>query len=452
MSEIHELANTANMRVALNAAGALTIKEHYKVLPEESRKTLLAIIHNLSNPSVGIPIKEAHIKTLIADIAKIQDPTEFPKLKEAKNKENLLEKKIDRIFQNKFGDRVSSSKLKKAMSQIDNNKKNIYIGDHNFTVKYSAEFEGHIKKLWESVKLGELPSMAKGACASRVFTCGDTKAIFKDLSPKDLSIKRTLEIALKKLFKITRPTELLPGGAPESKGFAEKVTYDLAQKVELSSKGGPIVPETNFINKPIGPNLEGKIGSLQIYLPKTFKEAVEFFKPEHQVPTHEEKVLFQKFAIFDYLIGNLDRHAENWMVQLSESKDPNKRGRLIGIGMIDNGNSFIERNPIARAKAILKNQFQWGKHPYSIPPFTQEAKDFVNGITEEDLRAFFAAKKKELEDHPHTETFFSAAMIENTIVRLRVLKMAMNDPDYNPQKLSELKTEKAINNFLMKGK
>ena len=52
----------------------------------------------------------------------------------------------------------------------------------------------------------------------------------------------------------------------------------------------------------------------------------------------DELERFQKFVIEDYIIGNLDRHRDNWLWQEDE-------GHLAGIIAIDNANAFLERNP-----------------------------------------------------------------------------------------------------------
>lgn len=418
------------MNSILKAANFYT-KDHFKLLKQDDRKTLLAIIHNLSNPNEGIPLTRKQLINLKGSIEKINSP------KEKIQRFSSLKKRTARIFKNLFLGRVSSAKLNKELNALTPSKRNTYLDEHRFTVASSTHFEKNVKRLWKSVNEGNQPIIAKGACESRIYTFKDNKAIYKDISPKDLSMKRTMEITLKQLLGITRPTELLPGKAQESKGFAEKLAYDLDQYLGLG-----LVPETNFINKPLGPHLEGYAGTLQLFLKPSYKEAREVFSvPLHQ-PNISELDLFQTFILFDYLIGNLDRHEENWMVELSED------GRLIGIGAIDNGNSFIEKNPKADDKTILKNQYRWGEHPYSTHPFTDGAKAFINGIDEEQLLAFIYSKKEELIKHPHTETFFSGEMIQNTLERLHVMKKIVNQEGATPQTLAEIKTSKAIKRCL----
>lgn len=429
-----DIITSSEMRDVLLPAYYYT-QEHFKLLKPEDRKTLLAIIQNLSNPSEGIPITREEIESLKDRVEKINNPTEQLKLK--RQNKSSLRGRIAKVFANQLG-RVSSEKLNQEMNQLgDAYKKNTFLSEHRFNVQQSGPFKGHVERLWKSVNAGERPMIAKGACESRIYTYEGGKAIYKDMTPKDLSLKRTIEVGIKKLLGISRPTEFLPGKAPESKGFAEKVAYDLDQHLKLD-----LVPETNFINKPIGPHLEGNTGSLQIFLDtKIYKEAAEV--APFTLTTDPEKTSYQKFVVFDYLIGNLDRHDENWMIRTEGN-------HLIEVKAIDNGNSFPERYPTKNDKNPSRNQYRWGEHPFSTSKFTKETVDFVNNIDETKLRAFFDAKKDEMKNHPHTNTFFSEAMIEKTIERLRVLKAFVNEST-TPEQLSQIKTQEAINKVLAEG-
>ena len=72
--------------------------------------------------------------------------------------------------------------------------------------------------------------------------------------------------------------------------------------------------------------MDCKSGAFQVYLrskvPESpFLEAREHIKAleSKALFTEEEKLLFQKSAIFDFLIGNLDRHEDNWFVRVIPS-------------------------------------------------------------------------------------------------------------------------------------
>ena len=84
--------------------------------------------------------------------------------------------------------------------------------------------------------------------------------------------------------------------------------------------------------------------------------------------TEAETTKFQKFTIFDYLIGNLDRHEQNWFVTVSPDKE------ITNIRAIDNANAFPKKQPgmgslaarnrknsIWQKKNLLKVQFSLSK-------------------------------------------------------------------------------------------
>jgi len=318
--------------------------------------------------------------------------------------------------------------------------KTFTISNHKVTFEHSTKFSKKCADIWDGLHIGKTPLINKGACESRIFKDRDDKSvgIYKDLTPSDLTFKRTAEISLKKLLGITRPTELLPGGKAESKGFAEKIAYDLDQMLGLN-----IVPETDFINKP---SLRGKdadsLGTLQLFVDGYEETKDIFLAPTHK-PNGKEVKTFQEFIAFDYLIGNLDRHAENWMVKLTPD------GRLDKIAVIDNGNSFVERNPTNKDKAILKNQYAWGKHAFAKEKLSTETRDFIRGLDEKAIGDFLDAKKAALiADHPHAEAFFSEAMKNNMMQRIAVLKKIAEDENATPQMLAQIKTQKDINAFL----
>lgn len=94
----------------------------------------------------------------------------------------------------------------------------------------------------------------------------------------------------------------------------------------------------------------------------------------------EELFLFQKFALFDYLIGNLDRHEENWMLIMQE-------GRLTAIKAIDNENAFPKKHP-PEGSIAARNMYKWKSLKIAQQPFTEEALAFLRSqFTEENKAA-----------------------------------------------------------------
>lgn len=110
-----------------------------------------------------------------------------------------------------------------------------------------------------------------------------------------------------------------------------------------------------------------KVGDLRIKYQEVM-EVIEKIKSK-TIFTLEELTLFQKFAIFDYLIGNLDRHEENWFVTLEDDK-------ITHIKAIDNANSLPKKQPEKGTRAAT-NQYAWKELPIAKVAFTEDTVKFV---------------------------------------------------------------------------
>jgi hypothetical protein len=84
----------------------------------------------------------------------------------------------------------------------------------------------------------------------------------------------------------------------------------------------------------------------------------------------EEETTFQLFAIFDFLIGNLDRHEENWLLIMQNNK-------LISIKAIDNAHSLPIRQP-DKDSLGARNQYKWKEYKIAKSKFTEKTIQFVN--------------------------------------------------------------------------
>lgn len=110
------------------------------------------------------------------------------------------------------------------------------------------------------------------------------------------------------------------------------------------------------------------------------KDAVEVDSKEHF--TEEEKNKFQQFIIYDYIIGNLDRHDENWFITISENME------MTDIKAIDNANAFPKKQPLKGAIAT-RNQYQWQTRNIAKEKFTDKSKRFVlENLTPEKIQEF----------------------------------------------------------------
>ncbi|MBA2727515.1 MAG: hypothetical protein H0U49_05000 [Parachlamydiaceae bacterium] len=302
---------------------------------------------------------------------------------------------------------------------------------------HSKNFKKVLLKIKAGYQAGILPDQNKGACNSLKLKDDQGKfvGIFKLLTPESLTLQRRLEINLKLLFGVKRPTDYLPGAMPEAKGYAEKLAYDLDRML-----GFGLIPETNFMCSSAF-SQDCKIGTLQVFVDE-YKEAAEIFNdPVHKNdPNEDELDLMQKFIIEDVLMGNLDRKSDNWMVKLDEN------GRLKDIAVIDNGNSFIFQNPGKNDTYILANQYMWAEHPYSRYAFTQKSIDLVTDLEETKILKFFEIKKVELADFPEASRFFVDDMVKKTMERIYVLKNVVKDAN-SPQDLAKIKTAEDFSRF-----
>ncbi len=140
--------------------------------------------------------------------------------------------------------------------------------------------------------------------------------------------------------------------------------------------------------------------------------------------TEAEKTLFQKFALFDYLIGNLDRHEENWFVIFS-APDAHGKRTLQHIKAIDNANAFPKKHPkpfMKKDPNVLdslfspgRNQYKWKNLGLAEAKFTDETKEFIKRELSkeriEEVIKNIVGKGKEMPD------FFDANMLRLLYLR-----------------------------------
>lgn len=192
--------------------------------------------------------------------------------------------------------------------------------------------------------------------------------------------------------------------------------------------------------------------------------------------TQEGLQRFQECAVDSYIFGGLDCHLGN----LLSKKD--HEGRYADFLLIDNGISFFMNFPEEKDKLILNNYCGWIVHPLSSEPLTKETKRYIDSIEPDRVIKFFLQQKEAargfcfVNGKDHTDTYFNDQMILNTLIRIQVLKklasqsqgrfdLAVNNQlplnskerkvldklinkEITLEKLSELKTENQIINFL----
>ena len=150
----------------------------------------------------------------------------------------------------------------------------------------------------------------------------------------------------------------------------------------------------------------------------------------------EEIDAFQKMAVFDYLIGNLDRHEENWFVKTED-------GRLSDIKAIDNANSFLKINPGSTTK--VGNQYKWKNLRIAEQQLTENTKAFIRReLTVDKIRSFVASIGLTSELN-----FLDKDMKDLLIKRLSVLRAAANMKNTPTTcDLGMLITDQAIDDFI----
>ncbi|MFT4552942.1 MAG: hypothetical protein ACI9S8_001574 [Chlamydiales bacterium] len=105
--------------------------------------------------------------------------------------------------------------------------------------------------------------------------------------------------------------------------------------------------------------------------------------------SEDEKTLFQKMTLFDFLTANLDRHEENWMIRLGDD------GEIVDIKCIDNGNCLPRQNPGLSTSSLAIKQYLWKNLNIAREKFTDASKQFIlDHLTDERLNALIDLYKE----------------------------------------------------------
>jgi Phosphatidylinositol 3- and 4-kinase len=194
--------------------------------------------------------------------------------------------------------------------------------------------------------------------------------------------------------------------------------------------------------------LQGRIGSFMVWVHNS-KHPSRYKIPAEGI-NERELERFQKFAIEDYLIGNLDRHSDNWLLQL-------KNGHLDGITAIDNANAFTEKNPADHTRWarwvtfwIRRQQYQWRHFPLANLPFSEESREEMRKLTPVTVDSIIAQLRFQLPPTDDRDAFLSEEMIEKLRQRACVLRKAAEQSDFNPRQLAALYSDTSIQAFLEK--
>ncbi len=228
---------------------------------------------------------------------------------------------------------------------------------------------------------------------------------------------------------------------PESFTEAEKAAYIVSSKGNFGTLVPPTTLETfNDIEGSFMLMVKAAAKEHQI---AEFKEIREAFEKK-TVYDNDEINIFQLFAVYDYLINNLDRHDMNWLV---EYKVEDGIIKLVKIHAIDHDKSFTKGNPSRLDKLGTRNQYKWCETSISKNKMTDETKQFIrDNLTEEKLQEIINA----IQGDEQLKNFMTSEMEERMKEKAKVLRKIAEYPNstYHLAFVGSLRTGDAIEKFL----
>jgi len=281
------------------------------------------------------------------------------------------------------------------------------------------------KKAELALKLGILPILNKGCHGSLIYLDleGRPIGVFKKEQPLPTFRNKMWELirTVMGLFK-TQDTF-----TQSEKAHAE-VAASLADRI--FGIGG-LVPLTRLVT------INGRRGSLMLWQ-SGLKEAALF--NTHHKPDTGELFLFQLMVLYDYLLGNLDRHLENWLVG---TKSMNKLQRL---AMIDNGNAFPQEHPTEGVRDYFGRQkmYQWKQHSWAKYSFDERIYARMRALSPEAIDSFIDMMRKILPEGGRE--FLTEKRIQKLQERASLLtSLGKNqNPGFSPARLGETYSSRAI--------
>ena len=281
-----------------------------------------------------------------------------------------------------------------------------------------AKYERRLEVIHLASKLGmeAISNTARGATSFRFCNLkGKEIAIFKqrDTGFWKASFVKKMGILYRRAMGYRRQSDLVakhrdPYYTEVAACFADRF-FDIG-----------LTPETHIAD------IKGVKGSLQVFVKGYFTAKETNFKPLKDA-TSEEISLFQRFVIFDYFLGNLDRHLENWLVKPAEGG----KG-MANIALIDHEHSFPEEQPTGARKYnyARKHQYEWADLPLSKASFTEENCLLMKKMASE-VEKFIESTNND----PELTGYFSENMIVNLRTRARALEKAAMSPTSTPAML-----------------
>lgn len=190
-------------------------------------------------------------------------------------------------------------------------------------------------------------------------------------------------------------------------------------------------------------NLQNKIGAFLVFAKNT-KEAKDIAseldaKLEY---TDAELDIFQIFTIFDYLIGNLDRHSSNWLVNWENEN-------LKKIVPIDNANCFPKQVPNFYNFGAWMNLFAWKNFNIANQSFTDKIKEYVKThLTQKRIEIIISSIDQDEEIKNLYKIQKIKAFFEKYITQEMIDNIKKRLASKNPKALKELNNIGNISEFI----
>lgn len=284
-----------------------------------------------------------------------------------------------------------------------------------FDESLGAENLKRLQRIQVALKLGVSPKLnAKGKHGTLIlFNCqGKEEAVFKPVERTEPSFFSKKGLSFRRQHEIVRENEKIASSQSDRAAFLLDEHFHFG-----------LTPLT------VGVKLHGQSGALILWEHGAVL-AKDFNKKDYN---QKEAERFQMFAVYDYLLGNLDRHHENWLVKT-------KNGRLKKIVAIDNTHSFpyehVTNGPLDHF--LRRNHYAWGKHALAKFPFSENVRQKMRAITNDELIHFINKVEEEFEGK---ERFFTQERTGLLFRRAAILRTLAGQANATPELLSSVFSE-----------
>ena len=211
---------------------------------------------------------------------------------------------------------------------------------------------------------------------------------------------------------------------PMAQSFGECASYQLSLALGLDM--APITMMTTI-------TLNGeKIKGAYLEFLTGYKEASKEYFESRSSYQQSEVDSFQKMVIFDWLIGNYDRHYDNFFLFGGVELDQ--------LFCIDNANTFPTSGPNAFNG---HNMYKWSELKLAEVAFTKSSLELIGSVQPETVQMFLSSTEKRFPG------YFNSSITEFFNQRLTVLKsLVVKGTIETPADLAVLKTREQISKAL----